>query len=245
MSNMSIIRPLPVSAIAGSMTDAERMLTPSPKEVSYSSATAARTIDIDLGSAQDVGAIYLGGVSATANFTITGGLGSYTTTALGTAVVAPKSSSENPRQYLLMIDPPQSLRYIRLSANLTSGDEIGNLVVGETFQPTLGHEYGGGRAIGDTGGATRLMSGGFGIESGATFGTWEFTLGDLTTDEIEALYTMLKKVGMTKPMVVVENPDVTANLHNRIHYGLFEKISKYERLTPGETRWALQIGEWV
>lgn len=243
MSNVAIMRPL-AATVAGNMTNASRMATPDPKEVAYSAGGAARTIDLDLGAAQNVGAIYLGGVSGTTAFAVTGGAGGYTESALGNILVAPKRTATAPRQYLLTF-APASLRYIRLSAALADGFEVGVATALERFTPTYNHEWGASRTLLDTGSAQRLISGGFGINKGAVVPGWTFTLGDLLDDEREVLFDMLRKVGETSPIVIAEDPDVTADLDARLHYGIFQRIGGYERPSLGITKWALTVADWI
>lgn len=242
MSVLAIIRPLPAT-YGGNMTDAARMGTPDPREVAYSTGSGARTIDMDLGSVQSVGAIYLGGATFAGSFQITGGVAGYTETVIGDILSAPKRTAVSPRQYLATF-PPINVRYIRLSANLNNGWEVGVAVAGERFSPTFGHEWGAGRYLADTGTATRNRAGGFGVDPGAVVAGWEFTLGDLTDEEREVLFDMLRKIGETRPVIVAEDPDVTPDLDARLHYGLFQRLEKYERVQTGVTRWALKVEEW-
>lgn len=242
MSNLSVNRPL-AATIAGNMTNPTRMSSPDPKEVAFSNGALARTIDIDLGAAQMVGSIYLGGVSGSTTFAVTGGTAAYTTTALGDILVAPKRTAIAPRQYLLQFDPI-SLRYIRLSATLADGFQVGIAAACERFTATYGHEWGAGRYLEDTSNVARNRAGGFGIDKGAIVPGYDFTLGDLTDEERESLFDMLRKVGESSPVIVAEEPDVTNDLDARLHYGLFQRLEKYERRSVGITRWSLKVSDW-
>jgi hypothetical protein len=246
LSVLAILKPITGITVAGGLTNPERLLTPDPKEVAVKTAAGVITIDIDLGSVQPVSAIYLGAMSGALDFTVTGGAASYTTTALSNMLVAPKLRAVAPRRALTTFTD-QSWRFIRLTSTTSAAAafQIGNLVVADAFRPTWGHEWGAGRGIGDTGIASRLISGGFGIMQGARFKTWDFSLGDLTDSEYEELFDLLWQIGETNPAVLCEDPDVTANLDARIHYGKFGKLDKYERLVPGATRWNLKFEEWV
>lgn len=244
MNRLAIIRPLPAT-MTGDMVNPERMATDDPKEVAYSANAGAREIEFDLGSPQMVGAIYLGGVTGgTTAFTVTGGPVGYAENALGNLVVAPKRTATGPRQYLMTF-APQLIRYVRLSANLAQGFAVGIARLGELFQPTWGHEWGAGRYLVDTSIVTRNRAGGFGIDKGAIATGWEFTLGDLTDEEREALFDMLRKVGESNPIIVSEDPAVTADLDARLHYGLFQRLEKYERQSVGVTRWSLKVEDWL
>lgn len=246
MAVAAIFAPVSTAAIAAStLTDSGRLLTASPKEVAYKAGAGTVTIDIDLGAIMPVSAIYLGGMSSALNFTVTGGTVGYTTTAIGVSTTAHKLSGLAPRK-TMMTFTELNVRYIRLDGPAApDGFQIGNLVIGKAFRPTYGHEWGAGRTIGDTGSATQLLSGDFGILDGARFRQWDFTLGDLTDDEVEALDDFLMTVGNTRQVVVCEDTAQTNYLDARTHYGLFDKIDKFERLIPGATKWSLKVKEWV
>lgn len=247
MSVLSILKPHAVSALSSTLVDGFRLLTADPKEVGYMpNVVSQMTIDVDLGSIKPVSSIYLGAMSGALDFQVQGGAAAYTTNLIGNVAVAPKGSGVGSRKWLASF-AEQSWRYVRLTSTTNAPNlfEIGNLVVGKAFRPTWGHEYGGGRGVGDTGAVTRLQSGGFGINPGARFKAWDFTLGDLTDAEVEELYDIALEVGVTNPIVVCENPDITAGLDARIHYGLFAKLDRFERLIPGATKWNLKVEEWI
>lgn len=243
MGLLSVSRWL-AGTIAGNMTNPTRMATWDPKEVAYSNGAGARTIDIDLGAAQMVGAIYLGGVSGTTTFAVTGGAASYTTTSYGNIVVAPKRTAVSPRQYLLEF-APVSLRYIRLSATLADGFEVGIAAACERFTSEYGHEWGAGRGLEDMSSVTANRAGGFGIDPGAIVPSYDWTFGDLNDEEREALFDMLRKVGTSSPVIICEDPAVTNDLDARLHYSLFQRLEKYERRSVGITRWSLKARDWT
>lgn len=243
MTILSINRWL-AGTVAGTMTNPSRMATWDPKEVAYSNGAGARTIDIDLGAVQSVGSIYLGGVNGTTTFAVTGGAAAYTTTALGNIVVAPKRTAVAPRQYLLEF-APVNFRYFRLSANLADGFEVGIAAACERISPSWGHEFGASRTLEDMSNVTANRAGGFGIDAGAIVPGYSFTLGDLTDEEREALFDLLRKTGQSNPIIVAEDPAVTNDLDARLHYGLFQRLEGYERRSPGITRWALKMRDWI
>ena len=245
MSVLAILKSHALAIAASTLTNPTRLLTPDPKETAFMTAAGTASIDIDLGAVKIVNAIFLNAVLGAQSFTVTGGAAAYTTTAVADLVVAPKYSGLAPRKNLITF-ADQSWRYIRLTGALAPINfSIGNLLVGDAFRPTWGHQYGGGRGVGDTGAASRLLSGGFGINPGARFKTWDFKLGDLTDAEIDELYDLALSVGETSPIMVCEDADITANLDARIHYGLFGKIDKFARLIPGATEWGFKVEEWV
>lgn len=242
MNNGTIMRPLP-AVIGGSLADPARMASPDPKEVAYAVAAGPHTIDIDLGAPTLVGAVYLGGVSGDVVFSLTGGTASYAEAPIGNLFAAQKRTPVGARKYLGII-VPRPLRYLRLSADLPAGFEVGVAAICERFSPKWGHEWGSGRSIIDTGTANRNRAGGFGVELGAVVTGWDFTLGDITDGEREELFDMLKKIGETRPVIVAENTDATADLDARVHYGLLRRVDKYERIQLGVTKWTLKVEDW-
>ena len=245
MSNLAIIRPIP-GVSTGALVNPERTGTPDPKEVSYSVGAGIRDMDIDLGAAHLIGGFYVGAVSHEVQITVATGVAAHGEIHHdGLLDIAPKRTAGAPRQYLKLI-APIPVRFINMRIqNAPDGLEVGLALVGEVFRPTYGHEWGAGRYLVDTGTATRNRAGGFGIERGAIVPGWEFTLGDLTDEEREQLFDMVRKMGETSPVVVVEDPDNTADLDARIHYGLFQRLEKYERQSVGVTRWSFKVEEWL
>lgn len=246
-SVVSIMRPITPTAVAGSMTDVARVATPDPKEVAVSTGAGVRTIDLDLGSEQVVGAVYIGGANMGTTFAVTGGGtgDAYTTIPLGNIYVAAKRRAVSPRQYLLIIDPPQPLRYIRLSATLANGNAVGIACALERFTPTWGQEWGAGRPLSDASSMAKNRAGGFGGELGVISPGYSFTLGDLTDDETEILFDIVRQVGESRPVVIVEQPDLTENLDARLHYGLIQRIEPYERQRLNIVRWGFRIEDWL
>lgn len=245
MSVMTFLRPVAATVAASTLTDLTRILTADPKEVAYMAGAGTVTIDLDLGSVQEISAAYLGALSSALTFTVTGGSASYTAESAGNIAVANKFRAVAPRRNFATF-APKNWRYIRLQATgAPLGFEVGNVIVGDAFQPTWGHEWGAGRGIGDTGTSQRLLSGGFGINRGVRFKTWDWTLGDLTDDEIRELTDLCLEVGETSPLVICEDPDQTTGLDERLYYGKFAKLERYERLIPGATRWSFKVEEWV
>lgn len=247
MSVLAIIKPYKPAAEGSTLSNSPNLYTADPKEVGIAlTGLSSAVIEIDLGSIKPVSAVYVGAQSHSRFFDITGGASSYNSDFIGSPTVANKLSGVAPFKNLVVLTTPLNLRYIRLNLyDVAIGSTIGNVIVGKAFRPTWGHEYGEGRGVGDTGSATRLLSGGFGINPGARFKTWDFTLGDLTDAEVEELYDIALSVGTTNPIVVCENPDLTDNLDARIHYGLFSKLDRFDRLIPGATKWNLKVEEWV
>lgn len=248
MGLLAIIQPMAIAAIGGSLENVGRLLTAPPKEAAVTTG-GARTIDFDLGSARSIDTIMLGhtnGVSA-ASFTASYGTAAYTTTALPNLVNAHSRGADGlvKRHFIAVYDAPITARYIRLSvAALPAGFYAGTMIVGKAIRPQYGHEYGGGRSVTDTGSVTQLVGGGFGVSEGARVGGWQWTMGDLTDAETDALYIMQLLVGTTKPIVVVEEPSSADGLNERVHYGLLSRLEAYERRESADTKWSMRINQW-
>lgn len=245
MSVLAIMQPLPVAAIGGTLEGVQRLLTPSPREAAVS-AGGDRTIDIDLGAVVSFDVIWIGYVNATAGgFTATCGAADFTSIALPAIAIAP-SRLKRRRHYLASLPAPVAARYIRISCPATpAGLELGVLAVGLAIRPALGHEWGSGRFVVDTGTATRLAGGGFGLRRGARAGGWQWTLADLDDNEADAIYGLQLAVGSSAPVLVIEDPDATAGLNERIHWGILTKLSESERRAIADTKWDMRVEDWA
>lgn len=244
MANLTLARPLtPASIVAshGTATD-QNLMTDDPREYWIGTSAGVVTFTIDLGSVQSVSAIFAGYANAPAGSTwsATGG----PTTGLETTLF---TSTSFPGKHALATFAAVSARYVKVTITPASGTlQAGILFAGVSFQPTWGHEWGAGRPIIDTGSRDRLLGGGFGINRGVIVSGYQWDFGDLTDIETEALYTFLKEVGASRPVAIAEDPAVTTDptYSNRLHYGLMT-IDKYERLSPGRTRWSLAVEDWL
>lgn len=115
----------------------------------------------------------------------------------------------------------------------------------KAFVPTFNKEWGAGRRPIDTGVATSLPSGGFAAVPGARKMAYNWSFGDLTDAEVDALCELALDVGETNPVLVVEDPAMTTGQRSRLHYGLFQGLKAYERRNPKQTRWDWTIEEWI
>jgi len=233
---------------------AANLLTNDPKEVWTDGAVgSAANIDIDLGSVRQISTVALSGVydaDAGATWSITGGTAGYaeiTLKASGALRAVDGSVANNPT-HALWTGSASNVRYLRISVTQPAGQpvlKIGRVLAGASFTPTFGKEWGAGRGITDTGTMTRLPSGGIALVEGARFGTYSWSLGDLTDAEVETLYDLQRAHGETLPLLVVEDPDATSGQANRIHYGCLVSLRRFERRSPGRTRWEFTVEDWI
>jgi hypothetical protein len=235
-----------ISEIGGTLPAVSRLLTPSPFESSGRIPTAGpRTIDIDLGGLRDVDALLLGYVYAGSypDISVSYGGGNYSQAMLAD-IPAAHTDGAPYRHYFVQLSAPITARFLRFTLLLPVGATVGTVAVGRNFSPLWGHEYGSGRAIEDTGTATRLSGGGFGIDEGVAIGGYQFTFGDLQPDEVRRLYQIVKDRRTTRSLLIVEDPEQSDGLNERIHWGLLHSLEAYERIDPMNTKWSLKIRDW-
>lgn len=235
---------------------AANLLTHDPKEVWQDSAVGSiATITIDLGAPKAINTIALaaiyGAIANSSSWSITGGIADSASIVIKADGYLPAvdAAGQNPNvSHALWTGAAVTVRYVSVNVWQPSGNpalKIGRILVGDAFQPTWNQEWGGGRGVIDTGASTRLLSGGMAIVEGARLGTYAWTLGDLTDAEVETLYALQLEVGETLPVLVVEDPDATTGQRNRIHYGRLVSLRKFERRSPGRTRWELAMEDWI
>jgi hypothetical protein len=250
MASLLIVRPYPNNIVTPNLgTGGPNLLTPDPKEVWVgSSGGGTYFFDIDLGSPQTADFIFAGFSSfpvfhVTSLWTATGmntGLSAVNFTASGQL-----TSPRGPRNHNFASFAPLTSRYWRVGVNCATSFSLGILALGRAVQPTWGREWGSGRQVTDMSAVQPLRGGGYGIERGARKPGFQFTCGDLTDAEVEDLWQMALEIGESAPVIVVEDPDRTAGLNERIHYGLFDRPEEYQRLLPGATRWGFRLKGWV
>ena len=121
----------------------------------------------------------------------------------------------------------------------------GIVMGGKAWRPVYNMEWGSGRRVIDTGTVAQLPDGGFATMEGARKRAFDWTLGDLSRAETDALEELLLDHGESIPLLVVEDPDATAGQRNGIHYGLFVGLKAYERANPAQTKFAFSFEEWI
>jgi hypothetical protein len=272
MSSLILMKPLTfdASSVATSAgaTGQDNLLSPNPKEVwSDGGGAGAKNIDIDLGLGSMGGALsvdsiffgFIGGASYTTPPTVTvtnsntsGAWTQFSAFPAGTPVLAPSDrlQAQN-RPYFqhgfLRLGAPIARRFWRIAwdSGITTETTIGIVGIGLSIQPLWGREWGSGRQVVDMSSVTQLKGGGFGIDRGARKPAFQFRCGDLQDSEVVQLWDMALDLGESAPVVVIEDPDNTAGLNERIHYGKFSRPEAYERTSPGNTAWAFRVEGWV
>lgn len=252
MSNMLVIKPiLPTGGGASRGTGYANLLTPDPKEIWTDTTVGSNvTFSFFLGGTISINFVMLGFITAAAAATmkVTAGVGNYTDFTLRNTSLIQTTGALGPRYHGIWSGTPVSVSDVQITLNQPAGADpitAGVLLVGSAFQPTYNREWGSGRQVIDTGSKEALLGGGFGVGEGARKAGYRWTLGDLSDAEVASLYAIALDRGETRPIVVVEDPDNTAGLNERIHYGLFDRFEAYERANPQQTRWSLSMTEWV
>lgn len=256
MANILMTEPLPIAAIAASRgSGIANLLTVDPREAWLDDAVGtAATIEIDLGVERVIDTVFLGclfSAAPAATWTITGGVAGYADIVImgaQTLRVPDRDWARRTMSHALWFGDEQLVRYVRVAITQPVGASplsIGALVLGNGFQPRLNKEWGAGRGVKDTGTVTRLASGSIAVVEGVRYGTYGWTLADLTVDEADRLYEMQLSVGESRPILVVEDPDRTAGLRNRIHYGALTGLRAFERRNVRQTSWQMTVEDWA
>lgn len=255
MSNMIIVSPMAATVTVSRGIGAANLSSPDPKEVWVDTGEAGGAgINIDLGVAKSIDTVclaYCYGATADAAWTIQGGVaahGEFDIVSNAPLRVPDVAGRFEPTGHALRFGAAVTARYIRIWVAQGAGGPalmVGRALVGKAFQPAFGREWGSGRRPIDTGSATPLPSGGFGISTGVRKRSFNWTFGDLSAAEVEQLEAVLLDCGETGPALVVEDPAWTAGLRSRMHYGLFQKLTAFERRNPVQTRWEFTFEEWV
>lgn len=248
MASLIIVKPAALTGISGS-TGFARTLTPDPKEAMILASGAQGIVNIDAGAAVTADSFLCGyhGGEAGSLWSVQ----AFTDATFSTVLATPVSGSAvalgyGPPYHSFALTSPVTARYWRLTYTAGSGASyVGVFALGAAFKTTWGTEWGAGRAIEDTGTAERLFGGGFGIDDGAVAGGYQWTFGDLQANELRILYQLVKDRRTTRSVLVVEDPDQTDGLTERVHWGLLRKLDTYERLDPQNTKWSLQIADWA
>lgn len=254
MKNLLILQPTPIVTVTASRgSGAANLLTPDPREVWRDAFAGTATLDLDFGMPRVIDTLFLGHLfppHANATWSITGGITTATSVAIAaaSALRVPDVAGRSPvLSHALWYGQPVSVRYVRLSINQPGGSaplSAGVVMAGRALAPTWNHEWGSGRRPIDTGSTTALPDGGFAVVEGVRKSAWSWTMGDLTDDELDALWEIALDRGESRPLLVVEDPDRTAGLRRRLHYGIFRQFQEYERSTRNRTRWELKIEDW-
>jgi hypothetical protein len=256
VGKLLILAPAAIASVAASRgAGAGNLLSPSPKEVWQDSAAGSpATLDLDLGELTGVDTVFLGHVTppaAGSSWTITGGVTGYaelTLKAAGALRAVDAAGRVPATSHALWTGPAAAVRYLRISVTQPAGEAplaAGVVMAGAAFVPIFNQEWGAGRRPIDLSSVTQLPDGGFAVVEGARKRAYAWTLGDLSSAEVDRLDAMFEDRGESRPVLVVEDPAATVGQRNRIHYGLFRGLRAFERRNPAQTRWEMSMEEWA
>lgn len=249
MGKLIIVRPVVITSATTTfgIPNVSRLLTPDPKEAVYS-VNGTQEIVFDFGGPRLIDTVFLGftsSLSFSLDWAIPGN-GYQSLPTLAPGAISPELI-EPTFHAISRLAAPLSIRFLRLTFTAPAAGALvgGVFAAGLSFSPTWGHEYGSGRPIEDTSTVERLFGGGFGINEGVSAGGYQWTWGDLTNSEVRQLYALARYLKTSRSLLMVEDPDQTAGIHERIHWGLFDRLDAYERLQPGASRYAFKIRDWA
>jgi hypothetical protein len=211
------------------------------------------SIDIDLGAIVAVDTVYLGYTiaAADASWTINAGAEGYMDQVLkdsGALRVFDRAGRVPARTHAFWTGAVANVRFLRLTLYQPSGSaalSAGILMVGRSWRPAYNIQFGGGRRVIDTGTVAALPDGGFGTVEGVRKREFSWTLGDLSSDEIDSLEDLVLDHGETNPVLVVEQPDAAIGQRAGIHYGLFVALKAFERKNAAQTAQQFVLEEWI
>jgi hypothetical protein len=249
MSAIVISKVAPIVAVAdmnGNATASANAATPDPKEVVVMSGSVGNGwLKLDLGSSQLIDGFFLGFSSGiTADVYVgnsSGSQGAY----LGNCPLAASDVSNPYRRHGYVKGGPISGRYVDVVLFHSGLASVGIFAALTSVQPQYGRGWGSGRAPVDMSNVTELRSGGFAVDPGGRKANFRFTCSELTDGEVASLWRIAEEVGIGSPAVVVEDPDATAGLNERLNYGLFNRPEAYERQSPGQNAWSFTLNRWV
>lgn len=246
MSAALILAPLPIVAIAGDdPTTVGHLLTSDPREVWAPAGAASIQFTADLGAAVAIDTVFLGySILKQASAVVVKVDG----VQVGASAFALPRRAGRYAHALILLNQGVIGQHVQVIITVAAGDRpqsLGVLMIGQRFQPQWNHEWGAGRVPVDTGTRTRLQGGGYGLDAGIVKSGWQWTFGDLSDGELDQVFDIVMDRGETGPVLVVENPDQTAGLAERIHYGTFDRIEAFERQDVQLTRWSLRIEDWL
>lgn len=264
MANMVLLQGYAPAALTTNGTAGANLLTPDPKEVwlatpgQISGSTTVSLVDLDYGVDYGIDTIWLGHTNAVPGTqwyivaaATQAGLNTGTVLLSQTTLAAP--SNRNPPRHGLWMGSFNVFRWWRVVIVQPTSAGVftaGVLMLGKRFQPVWNREAGDGRRPIDLGAVERLRGGGFGRRRGAIKLAYEWVFGDLTDTDLDRLAFLISDpvdgAGQTDPVLVIEDPDNTAGLAERMHYGLFTGLDVFERTLPGvRSRWRLSMEEWT
>jgi len=260
MSNLLILDPIDLdpgwitasSAAAG--FPASQLANPDPLVIWQSAAGGSLTLDIDLQADTAVDTVYLGYTLPVSDATweIRGATAAQTTGYLtdpGAVMMAVDDlvlTEAITPYHAFWTGTERTIRYLRINiTNTGTAFEAGVVLAGKAWRPTWNHEWESGRSLTDLSIKERMPSGNLTVDTRGIVGDWRWTLGDLDDAEVRQLWAILKRHGASRPLLVVEDPDDTAGLNERLHYGVMSDLQRFSRTETQKTKWEFTFEDWL
>lgn len=253
MASLLIIKPQPIVQLVETSFNysTANVLTPDPKEVmGFAAGVGVYAFNVDFGVPVTIDSVFLGFLGPNNGYIYN----VYTATGMGSGISAALpavgdgggigSRTRPYKHHFVRLNAPATSRYWQVSFYTETGNTLGIFAMGQAIQPLWGREWGSGRVVDDRSSVSPLMGGGYGIERGARVPQWQFRCGDLTDAEVQDLWVVADDVGISSPVLVIEDPDFTAGFMERVHWGLFDRPEAYERESPGRNQWSFRVREW-
>ena len=271
MSNGVIVQPLPITAAmlrTSTGTDpafpATNLLDPQPKVIWRTTTYGdfAHYIDFGVDTAFDTVALLYANSSAHATIRITGatsaegngdGTSDLSHLLAAQAGARPPARSAASRFHVVRSVGPQVMRYLKVFVNddATNPDgrlSAGILLVGQSWQcanPQFNFELGAGRKVVDLSDKRQLPGGENGRWAKAKVPAFRATWSNMEDADLRALWAILIAVGNTEPLLVIEDPDTTAGLNERIHYCTIDSLDYYQRVQVDKSSIELKVTDWL
>jgi hypothetical protein len=158
-------------------------------------------------------------------------------------------SNNSSRQHGIWVGGAITMRFLRIILTAPTNNErvlrIGNIVIGARVPLVWNFELGSGRKIEDQSIIRTLPGGETAPERGGRTPLFRATWSNIADTEMRAIYALLLDLGTSAPLLIVEDPDITTGLNERIHYGLLTGLDFTERSQVDKQRIDLTIREMI
>lgn len=158
------------------------------------------------------------------------------------------------RFHALWAGAPATARYLRFQIDSPDGTSpnfmAGCLMIGTRLQPGAdialpGVDWGFGRRISDLSEVQVLDGGERAIWGRAKVPIVRGSFSHLTDAELRKWWAILTDIGLSGPLLFVEDSSATAGQQERIHYGTLTSIEPYERRQADKSRIEFQLTHWL
>lgn len=170
---------------------------------------------------------------------------------LGVSFANIAATARQSRSHLLAQGTPVGVaRFLEIyiadtAANLERLVRCGVLFIGRRFAPAFNFELGSGRKIVDRSTVWELEDGGTETWRKGRTPLARARWSNLSEAELRELWSMMANLGESEPLLWVEDPDATAGLQERIHYGTWTGLDWNERVQLEKQSIDLTLREWL